>query len=162
MEGVREYLLSVTAAATLAGFIGSLTGEKGSQAALVKLISGLFLCFTVISPIAQIPIVDFTDFTSELFTEGQQLAEDGEDYYVQALRLVITEESRAYILDKARTYGAEIQVAVTVSDGDPPIPERCTITGNLSPYVRQQLKKAIVNDLGIPEENITWTQQRIE
>ena len=158
MEGVREYLLSVTAAAIMAGIIISLTGEKGSQAALVKLITGLFLCFTVIAPIAQIRITDFSDFTTDLFTEGQQLAEEGEDYYVQALRQVITEEARAYILDKARTYGAEIQVAVTVSDGDPPIPERCNITGNLSPYVRQQLKKVIINDLAIPEENITWTQ----
>lgn len=162
MEGVREYLLSVTAAAILAGIISSLTGEKGSQPGLVKLISGLFLCFTVIAPIARIKIADFTDFTSNLLVEGQQLAQDGEDYYTQALRQVITEETRAYILDKARTYGTEIQVTVVVSGEDQPIPESCTIAGNLSPYVRQQLKKVITNDLGIPEENIVWTQQRIE
>lgn len=158
MEGVREYLLSVTTAAMLAGIIKSMTGEKGSQAGLINLIAGLFLCFTVISPFAQIRLADFTDFTSDLLSEGQQLAEDGEAYYLQAMRQVISEETRAYILDKARTYGAEIQVSVSVSEGDTPVPEYCTITGKLSAYVRQQLKKTIVNDLDIPEENITWTQ----
>lgn len=158
MEGVREYLLSVTAAAILAGIVSTLTEEKGSQAGLVRLITGLFLCFTVIAPIARIKITEFTDFATDLFTEGQMLSQDGEEYYTQALRQVITEETRAYILDKARTYGAEIQVSVSVSEGDTPVPEYCTITGKLSAYVRQQLKKTIVNDLDIPEENITWTQ----
>lgn len=158
MEGVREYLLSVTTAAILAGIISSLAGEKGSQAGLVKLITGLFMCFTVMAPIVQIKFEDFSDFTSDLFTEGQKLADEGEEYYVQALRQVITEEARAYILDKARTYSAEIQVSVTVSDENPPMPDSCVVSGRLSPYVRQQLKKAIVNDLGIPEENIKWIQ----
>lgn len=158
MEGVREYLLSVTAAAILAGIVNTLAGEKGSQAALVKLISGLFLCFAVIAPIAKIQISDISDLAADWVLEGEQAAQEGEDSYIQALRQVITEETRAYILDKARSYDAHIQVDVTLEDSDPPVPERCTIAGQLSPYVRQQLKKAIVNDLGIPEENIIWTQ----
>lgn len=157
MEGVGEYLLSVTAAAILAAIVITLTGEKGSQAALVKLISGLFLCFAVIAPVANIQIADIGDLTEDFFPEIHHAAQEGEDSYNQALRQVITEETRAYILDKARSYHANIQVDVTLAHSDPPVPQGCTITGQLSPYVRQQLKKTIVNDLGIPEENIIWT-----
>lgn len=158
MEGMREYLLSVTAAAMLCSVVTALMGEKGSLAGLVKLICGLFLCFTVIAPIAEIRIADFTDLASDLLTEGEQAAQDGEDYSQQALRQIISDETRAYIMDKARTYGAEIQVEVELTDADPPTPESCIISGHISPYVRQQLKKMLETDLGIPEENQTWTQ----
>lgn len=158
MEGMREYLLSVTAAAMLCGIVGALTGEKGSQGGLVKLISGLFLCFTVISPIAEVKISDFSDFASDILTEGELAAQEGEDYSAQALRQIISDETRAYIMDKARTYGAEIDVKVTLSEDETPVPESCTISGSVSPYVRQQLKKMLISDLGIPEENQTWIQ----
>lgn len=158
MEGIREYLLSVTAAAMLCGIVTALTGEKGSQAGLVKLICGLFLCFTVISPYAKVRIEDFSDYASDILTEGERAAQEGEDYSAQALRQIISDETRAYIMDKAETYGAEIQVEVELSRDDPPVPKGCTISGSISPYVRQQLKKMLINDLGIPEENQTWMQ----
>lgn len=158
MEGIREYLLSVTAAAMLCGIVSALTGEKGSQAGLVKLACGLFLCFTVISPFAKIKIEDFSDFASEIVSEGELAAREGENYSAQAMRRIISDETRAYIMDKAGTYGAKIQVQVELTHDDPPVPEACTISGQLSPYVRQQLKKILTNDLGIPEENQTWIQ----
>lgn len=162
MEGVREYLLSVTAAAMLCAIISALTGEKGSQAGLVKLISGLFLCFTAIAPFADVRITDISDFASDIMSDGEQAVQDGETYSAQALRQIISDETRAYIMDKAAAYGAEIEVLVDLSDDAPPVPEACTISGSISPYVRQQLKKILMNDLGIPEENVTWTQQRNE
>lgn len=158
MEGVREYLLSVTSAAMLCSIVSVLTGEKGSQAGVVKLICGLFLCFTVISPFTKVRISDFSDFASNILTEGEQATREGEDYSEQALRQIISDETRAYIMDKARTYGAEIDVQVTLSEDETPVPETCIISGNISPYVRQQLKKILINDLGIPEENQTWMQ----
>lgn len=158
MEGVREYLLSVTAAAMLCGIVSGLTGEKSSLAGLTKLISGLFLCFTVIAPFADIRISELADYASDILADGEQAAQDGEEYSAQALRQIICDETRAYIMDKARTYGVEIEVQVELSRNDPPVPEGCTITGSISPYVRQQLKKILVNDLDIPEENQTWTQ----
>ena len=74
----------------------------------------------------------------------------------EMLRQIITDETRAYIMDKARSYGAEIQVEITLSRANPPVPEGCTIWGQISPYVKQQLKKILITDLGIPEENHLW------
>ena len=156
MEGVREYLLSVTAGAILCGILGSLVGEKGAFSGLYKLISGLVLCFLMISPLVNIELSDFTQFADDLISQGDQAVREGEESRDQMLRQIITDETRAYIMDKARSYGAEIQVEVTLSQSDPPTPESCIITGSLSPYVRQQLKKILITDLGIPEENHTW------
>jgi hypothetical protein len=59
-------------------------------------------------------------------------------------------------MDKARSYGAEIQVEITLSQEDPPVPKGCTITGEISPFVKQQLQKVLTNELMIPEENQRW------
>ena len=156
MESIREYLLSVTAAALLCAIVSSLTGEKGSQAGTVKLICGLFLCITVIRPLAQLHISDYSDFTRDLLEQGESATQEGEDYSRQALRRIIQEEAEAYIMDKASDYGTKLQANVTLSDTDPPVPESCVLTGSVSPYVRQQLKKILETDLGIPEENQIW------
>ena len=158
MEGVREYLLSATAAAMLCGILTGLMGEKGALSGLHRLICGLFLCFTIIGPLAQVKISDFDHLAGDLLAEGQELAQEGEESSREALRQIITDETRAYIMDKARSYGAEVDVRITLSDDDPPVPESCRITGAVSPYVRQQLTKVLVTELGIPEENLTWTQ----
>ena len=158
MVGVREYLLSVTAGAILCGVLSNLTGEKGSLSGLYKLISGLFLSFLVISPLTQVNLRNFTHITEDLVSEGEHLTEEGRENYEHTLRQIITEETRAYIMDKARSYGAEIQVEITLTQDDPPIPHSCIITGPISPYVKQQLKNILITDLGIPEENHTWIQ----
>ena len=158
MEGVREYLLSVTAGAMLCAILTGLTGEKGALSGLHRLVCGLFLCFTVIAPLAQVKISDFSDLAGDILGEGQQIAREGEESTREALRQIITDETRAYIMDKARSYGAEVKVQVTLSEDDPPVPVRCTISGAVSPYVRQQLTKVLISELGIPEENLTWTQ----
>ena len=156
MEDIREYLLSVTAAAVLCGIVSAVAGEKGSQAGIVKLLCGLFLSITVIRPFAQLQIADFSNFASDILQAGQSATQDGEDYSLQALRRTIQEETEAYIMDKAAVYSADIHPQVTLSDTDPPVPESCVLTGRVSPYVRQQLMKILETDLGIPEENQTW------
>ena len=156
MESIREYLLSITAAALLCAIVSSLTGEKGSQAGTVKLICGLFLCITVIRPVAQLHISDYADFTRDILEQGESATQEGEDYSRQALRRIIQAEAEAYIMDKASDYSAKLQANVTLSDTDPPVPESCVLTGSVSPYVRQQLKKILETDLGIPEENQIW------
>lgn len=156
MEGVREYLLSVSAGAILCGLLVTLTGEKSGLSGLYRVISGLFLSFLVISPLTEINFGELTHFAEDLLAKGDHAVQEGEETYDRTLRQIITDETRAYIMDKARSYGAEIQVEITLSKGDPPVPESCIISGNLSPYVKQQLKKILIVDLGIPEDSHIW------
>ena len=51
MDSIRQYLLSITAAAVICAIINALSGKKGTTSAVVKLLSGLFLTLSVISPL---------------------------------------------------------------------------------------------------------------
>jgi hypothetical protein len=116
----------------------------------------MFLCFLVISPFIGFRFADFTDYAGDILADGHQAVREGEDSANRTLRQIITDETRAYIMDKARSYGAQVQVEIILSEENPPVPAACTIRGTLSPYVRQQLRKILVHDLDIPEEKHTW------
>ena len=156
MVHIREYLLSVTAAALLCGILRSLAGEKGSTGGLLKLISGIFLALTVVRPLAGIQIREFTLLADEVLQEADAAAQEGADYAQRAMARHISQKTEAYILDKARLYGVQITAEVAVSDDQTPIPVGCTIRGNISPYAKQQLTQWIAEELGIGKEDQQW------
>lgn len=156
MDGIREYLISVTAAAVLCGILKSLMGEKGNSAALVRLICGIFLALTVIRPLKELNLTDISLLPSGLMAEARATSGEGVDYTRQTKADLIKQQCEAYILDKAQTLGANIQVEIRISDGSEPIPVASMITGNLSPYARNQLSNALEKDLGIAQEDQKW------
>lgn len=156
MEAVREYLLSVTAAALLCAVACHLIPDSGQSRKLVKLLCGIFLCFTVIRPVAGIELREFDFFTEEIMSRGDAAVEEGEDYADSALRRHIIEQTSAYILDKAKSFGAEPGVLVELSMDDPPVPYAVTMEGAFSPYVKSKLTQIIAAELDIPKERQTW------
>lgn len=156
MDGIREYLISVTAAALLCGILKSLMGEKGNSAALVRLICGIFLALTMIRPLKELNLQDFSLLPTGLLEEARLTSGEGEEYTRQAKEDLIIQQCEAYILDKAQTLEASIQVEIQISQEGEPIPAGSIITGNLSPYARNQLSKTLEEDLGIPQEDQKW------
>lgn len=156
MDGIREYIVSVCAAAILCACVKSIIGEKGPTARIVKLVCGLFLAFTVIRPVAQIRITDFALMTADFQQEAEAAVGTGEEFVRESLADIIKEETEAYILDKAKALAADIQIEVTVSHDSQPIPKSVCITGKLSPYAKVQLQKILEDDLGIPKEGQLW------
>ena len=158
MEHIREYLLSVTAAALVCGMIRSLAGEKGSIGGLVRLLCGIFLSLTVIRPLADIRLQEFSFFADEILDDARSAAEEGTDYAYSAMARHIKESCEAYILDKALLYDAHITAEVEIG-GETPVPVGCTIRGELSPYARQQLSRMLEDEIGIGEEDQHWISE---
>ncbi|MBR6596043.1 MAG: hypothetical protein IKK72_05690 [Oscillospiraceae bacterium] len=156
MDGIREYLISVTAAALLCGILKSLMGEKGSSAALVRLICGIFLALTVIRPLKELNLQDLSLLPTGLLEEARATSGEGEEYTRLAKEDLIKQQCEAYILDKAQTLEASIQVEILISQEGDPIPAGSIITGNLSPYARNQLSETLTEELGIPQEDQKW------
>ncbi len=156
MEAVRQYLLSVTAAAIFCGIAMKLLGKKGTAASIGKMLTGLFLAFTVISPFAKLEIGDVTGFTDAFEADASDAVAAGQSHTKKAMAEIIKSRSEAYILDKAEALGVELTVEVTVSDADIPIPTAVRLTGKVSPYVKSQLRSAIADGLGIIKENQIW------
>lgn len=157
MESLRTYLIGLVAAAILTGIVTQLMGDKGTQGAMIKLISGLFLVFTVIAPIANIDLSGLRDFSADFSEAGEEAALIGEDITRESLAAVIKQRSEAYILDKAAGLDVELEVDVTVSDDKMPVPSAVLLRGKVSPYAKARLQSIIVQNLGIDKEKQIWT-----
>lgn len=153
---MRQYLLSVVAAAIISGIVTKLLGTKGTLGTVGKLVVGLFLAFTMIAPLRTVRIAEDWDITSAYADEADQVVADGKNQTRQALQACIKERCEAYILDKARALNVDLEVAVTVSDEDIPAPEYVYLNGNVSPNARNKLTDIISEDLGIPKEAQQW------
>lgn len=156
MEHLKQYILTVVAAAVVCGLVLGLTGKRGTMGAVTKLLCGLFLSVTVISPFLGSELLDFSSYEDFWRTEADYHASYGVQTAAQSTREIIKDDCEAYILDKAISLGADIQVQITLSPDDPPVPQEITVTGSASPYARQALKRIIKEDMGISEENQQW------
>ena len=153
MEALRQYVISVVAAAMLCGIVTRLF-PQGNAKQVGKLICGLFLAYTVLSPISRVDFSRLPDFSLQCMEDGEEAAAMGENLARDSMADIIKEESEAYILDKAADLHANLTVEVTIGEGS--LPAAVTISGEASPYARRQLQAMIESDLGISKENQKW------
>lgn len=156
MEQVRTYVISVVTAAMLVGIVTGLLGKKDTSAALIKMIGGLFLAFTVIRPIVSLEVENIRTYIAAFSENGTNTVTEGENLAGQAYSAYIKSETEAYILDKANALGAELSVEVSLDEGDIPVPVGARIQGSVSPYAKACLQDMMADDLGILEENQVW------
>ena len=156
MEQVNAYVISVVASAMIVGIITGLLHKKDTSAVLIKMICGLFLAFTVIRPVVSLDVGNIRSYIAAFSEDGADAAAEGENLAAQAYCSYIKSETEAYILDKADAFGAELQVEVTLDDGEVPVPAGVRIQGNVSPYAKACLREMMEEDLGIMEENQIW------
>lgn len=155
MTELRGYVLSAVAAACFCGIVLSIL-PKGSTRELLKLLCGLFLAFTALSPLTRLDLSFAEEFVNRFAGEAAQTAALGEQYSQKQIRDSIKTETEAYILDKANAIGAAITPEVTLSADPVPIPIGVRICGAISPYARQRLETMLQEELGISKENQLW------
>ena len=156
MELLREYLLSVSVTAMVCGIAGRLLDRKGTTAAMGKLLVGLFMTFTVLSPLAGFSFGPMVDISNEFREEAQYAVKEGEQYTNSALREGITKRTEEYILDKASSLGADIRIQIVLSEDAYPVPCKVYVAGDISPFAKSQLKQ-VISQMGVAEENQVWT-----
>lgn len=156
MDQIRQYLLSVIAAAILCSIVNTLIERKGACYSIIKLITGLFMATIVVSPLINIRISDITTYFGELSAEGSSITADGEAIALNELCSIIKSKTEAYILDKAVSMDLDIEVEVTLNSANPPLPCAVTIRGSAAPYSKEVLSEYIANVLGISKEEQLW------
>lgn len=157
MESVGKYILSITSAALLYSILHSLTDKKSSTAALLQLIGGLFLTFTVITPLADIDFAHLFDSEWNFSDQGNIVVIEGEQLAQEQRNNIIKQRCEAYILDKAMSYQTPLHVKVSLSQGDIVIPSMVTLEGNVSPYIKSTMQQWLQEEMGIPKENQIWS-----
>ena len=157
MDGIRAYILSVTAAGIICGIVNALLGEKGTYSGSGKMLAGIFMAVVVVRPLAHIQISNLDDFLGSLTQDADAVTASGKNLAQEEIADIIKEEVEAYILDKAASQHVELSVEVMVELGDVPELSSVRLSGNVSPYAKQQLTQLIEEDLGIAKENQIWT-----
>jgi len=156
MDGLRQYILSVIAAALISGIVIRLVNPKTQHGAIVKVLSGLFMVVTVISPLAKLRLSNISAYINDLEMASQSVTENGENMAYDSMCGIIKEQTESYILEKASSLRLQISVDVKLSNDTVPVPAEIVLTGDASPYAKAQLKVYIANEFGLSEECVIW------
>ena len=156
MPVIREYLLSMTAAAIICVVSQHIIDNKSAAGKIIKTICGLFVALTVISPILEINFSDLDMDIQDIQNESQAIIADEVENSQSTLESIITEQTKAYILDEAKKIDLNVEIQLVLSDTNPPVPVEISISGEASPYKKKQLNNIISENLGINGEKIIW------
>lgn len=156
MESIRSYLLSITAATIITAIIMQISGDKSVTGKILKIITGLFMAVTLLSPLIRFQISDIEQYIQDFQLSSAYAAEQGVQIASEELSNIIKEQTESYILDEASKMGMEVSVEVKLSDSNPPQPCFVTVQGAVSPYQKKYLSQHINDYLGISQENQQW------
>lgn len=153
---IREYLISVTAAAIISSCIGTFFDGKSATARFIKVLCGLFVSLAVIRPLADVQPGELLPSMGVFSETAQNIAATASEEALQEQRTVIKQQTETYVCDKAYALGCQVSVSVDLSDASPYAPCYIQISGNVSPYAKAQLSAMITSDLGIEPEAQQW------
>ena len=153
MDSIREYLLSVTAAAIVCCIARNLTAKSGSISAIVKMLTGLMMTIVILTPAVHLSFDTLTLYTNQLTADAQNASYAGQVAAENEMKQLISTQTEAYILKRAQQLGVQLEIEVFLEDL---IPASVRITGAAAPYTKLQLTRYISENLGIPSEAQHW------
>ncbi len=157
MDGIREYLIGVVAAALVCGIVTTLINSKTAMGLSVKLIAGLLMVLAVVRPLMTISFDGLLGWTEDIHTGGMDYVSSGEIMANEAYRSSIKQQVESYILDEANALDCTLAVEVILSEEDMPVPKIVKLSGEISPYARQVITTLLTERLGIEREDQIWT-----
>lgn len=155
MVGLREYVISVAAAAWIVGCAEGLLQHQSGKA-LIRLIGGILIAVTLLSPMPHLNWEDLIQRTIKDYPDSSACVSMGRERSRDSLSAVIVSKTEAYILDKARSLNADISVEIRLSNDEVPVPKEVRIQGVISPQVQLVLSEVMERELGITKENQIW------
>ena len=74
MEGLKQYLIAVTATASICGIAKIIADEKTVAGSMIRRIGGLIMTITVLSPVLELNLGELPELTSGLVSEAKEAA----------------------------------------------------------------------------------------
>ena len=155
MTKLSSWLLSVVTAAAALSVLRSLM-PKGAPRTAGRLAGGLAMLAVIVSPLRTLDAPTLRWEYETLAEEIEGITAEYRAENAEALESVILERTAAYISDKARALGREVEVMVSARDcGGIPCPAEVTLS---IPY-DGALSQFIVEEVGIVPEHQHWAQR---
>ncbi len=139
----------------ICSIVKTIVGEKTGYGKITSLICGIFLAVTLISPLVDLEISDLIVYPSTIRTDAHNIAAQAYNDSRLQLRTIIKDQTEAYILDKAASINADIQVEIQLHDEEA-IPVGVVIDGNIAPYNKTVLSRYMEETLGLAEDVQIW------
>lgn len=156
MGNITRYILTVCAAAIVCSIVKSLTVKKGPTSELIHMMCGVFLAVTALSPLVDLRIKELSSITGSYQWDAEQIADDAQQEAQAAMNEIIITQVEEYIMDKAASLNAVIDVEILLSGEQSGIPCGAIIRGNISPYTKTRLAEILESELGIAREAQQW------
>ena len=153
---MKGYILRVICAGIICAITGNLLKGKTALTQLVRLLCGILMLITVISPLGNLSFQGVSNYWNSLTVDASEYTKQGESMAHDSIAGIIKPQLEAYILDKASRMGLEIAVEVELDAGNHSLPRGVQISGNLSPYAKEVLSSYITDTLGIAKEQQRW------
>lgn len=154
MESWKQYLISIIVSALSCGIISQMISDTKSKE-LMHLLCGLILAISILHPLSRLDLktlfsisISDSNMTDQYITEGKEIASEAKAARIKAY-------CEAYILEKAKAEGADIEVDLFLDENQ--MPASAEIEGTLEADIQSRLQNILVEDLGIPKENQTWS-----
>lgn len=152
---MKNYILSIVIAAIICSITETLLDNKKSAGKVIKILSGILMTVTLLTPLKTITFARVTDYLDNITTDAQNYVDEGKLSAQYKTATIIKDHTEAYILDKAKTMGLDISVEVQLND-DNSIPCGIILSGNFAPYEKSILSDYIEGTLGIAKEHQQW------
>lgn len=158
MVMLGRYIFSVTTAAIIFSILQSLLHKNSAAAILVRMIGGLFLTFTVIAPVIDFDLDSILEQSWAYTSHAEDIAAAGQTIAAEQRSQRIKEQCETYIIDKAMSYQTQLDVDITLTNDEMPLPSAVLLKGNISPYVKSIIATWIQDEMGIPEDHQIWSE----
>lgn len=156
---LESWIRGLAAAAIFSAAMLALA-PKGSARRIVKLVCGALLTFVLLSPLKELSYDRLAEFIAETRLEGREIAASSEYEADLLMKLIIEDETEAYILDKAAKLGISVaKVEVALRDGaEYPYPWSAVISCEADAAQKDELSAFLEGELGIPKDRQAWNE----
>ncbi len=157
MEAMKTYLISVTSVAIICGGVLALVGNKGSTATILRLLTGIFMTYTILNPLVDINLNNLEYISEEFVSEANNAVSTGKYMAASEKNKFIIDKYKAYILDKASSLNADLKIDIRLDD-QTGLVSNIVLEGAISPFAKKELTNYLTDDLGIPGEVQNWME----
>lgn len=159
MAGLRSWLLALVAASLICALADALI-PKGAVKRVGRLVCGLVLASAILSPLAGLDVESGQSWLERHLASVEFQRAELEEEVNGQMKVIIEQEYAAYIVDKAAQLGAACSARTECRrDGGLYLPQRVEVTGAVPPPLQAELVQIIVRDLGVPEEQIDFSEE---
>ena len=157
-ELLRNWLYALAGASIVCALATALTPE-GRWRRITQLVCWLVMVVALISPLRAFDVGGYGEELSKYQTAAAEAAGKSEDIDSSLNRTIIEEQCQAYILDKAKSAGADMDAAVTARWSTEGFwyPYEVKMTGSCGEKAKSELAGLMESELGIPEERQYWS-----